>query len=367
MVNIRFHIVSLTAVFLSLAIGIVMGSSLLDRATVGSLTKTQSSLEKKITQRGQENDALRKLADADDDAQERFAAGPMHSILNGTVTDQVLVVAARGVPAAGVEAVQADLRAIGAPQAGLVWWEPRADLSDDNVRRAAAEALGADSSADKGEVLNRAISTLARALAQVGVPAGGGGDTTGTDGAVPTTTAVPPSTAPTTTAAPGSTDGADLPPGGPAAGTLLEDLTRTGMITWSVQGTGAPREVITDRPLRVVVISGEGADDHQDDALRRLATATAAHMPGRVVVCELLDQRSSVSWAQRSLTQPPLRGEFVAPLRRVEATGKQLATVDSLDLPFGRFALLRLLALPAAEATGSYGVTDGAAGPFPSR
>ena len=37
MINLRYHIVSITAVFLALAIGVVMGTSFLSRATVDLL------------------------------------------------------------------------------------------------------------------------------------------------------------------------------------------------------------------------------------------------------------------------------------------------------------------------------------------
>ena len=37
MLNFRFHVVSLVAVFLALAIGIIMGSTVIDRALVDTL------------------------------------------------------------------------------------------------------------------------------------------------------------------------------------------------------------------------------------------------------------------------------------------------------------------------------------------
>ncbi|NLA37006.1 MAG: copper transporter, partial [Actinobacteria bacterium] len=45
MINLRFHIVSIVAVFLALAIGILTGSTLLDRATIEVLQDRQTSLD----------------------------------------------------------------------------------------------------------------------------------------------------------------------------------------------------------------------------------------------------------------------------------------------------------------------------------
>ena len=45
MINFRFHIVSLTAVFLALGIGLMLGTTFLDTATVDSLRERQEELE----------------------------------------------------------------------------------------------------------------------------------------------------------------------------------------------------------------------------------------------------------------------------------------------------------------------------------
>ena len=48
MINFRYHIVSLIAVFLALAIGVIMGSAVIDRAIVNRLEDQQTSLERRI-------------------------------------------------------------------------------------------------------------------------------------------------------------------------------------------------------------------------------------------------------------------------------------------------------------------------------
>ena len=55
MINIRYHIVSITAVFLALGIGVALGSTFLDRATVDLLDRNIRSAENRIQrdQRGE--------------------------------------------------------------------------------------------------------------------------------------------------------------------------------------------------------------------------------------------------------------------------------------------------------------------------
>ena len=48
MINIRYHIVSITAVFLALGIGVAMGSTFLGKATVDQLKTQISKAEKRI-------------------------------------------------------------------------------------------------------------------------------------------------------------------------------------------------------------------------------------------------------------------------------------------------------------------------------
>lgn len=59
MINFRYHLVSLVAVFLALSIGIVMGSTVIDRAIVDSLRSQIKTAEKNSIERKIENDQLK--------------------------------------------------------------------------------------------------------------------------------------------------------------------------------------------------------------------------------------------------------------------------------------------------------------------
>ncbi len=63
MVNFRFHLVSLTAVFLAIAIGIAIGATVVDQATVDALQNRLRSVERGVQQTHGENDRLRQQLD----------------------------------------------------------------------------------------------------------------------------------------------------------------------------------------------------------------------------------------------------------------------------------------------------------------
>jgi copper transport outer membrane protein MctB len=59
LINLRYHIVSLTAVFLALAVGILMGSTVLDRGTVALLERSSSQLRGNLDTYRAENERFR--------------------------------------------------------------------------------------------------------------------------------------------------------------------------------------------------------------------------------------------------------------------------------------------------------------------
>src|SRR5437867_11961296 len=94
MVNFRFHIISLVAVFLALGIGVLMGSTVVDQATVKGLRNNLASFKH---QRDAEKDRARTLAD-DLSRWDKFAEQARDQLLPGRLAGvPVLVVAVQGV------------------------------------------------------------------------------------------------------------------------------------------------------------------------------------------------------------------------------------------------------------------------------
>ena len=74
MINFRFHVVSLIAIFLALALGVVIGAGVIDRGVVDALDNRLDSVESKSDRIQGENDALTDRNDQMDDDDRRPAA-----------------------------------------------------------------------------------------------------------------------------------------------------------------------------------------------------------------------------------------------------------------------------------------------------
>jgi len=134
----RFHIVSLIAVFLALAIGIAVGSTFIDRAIVDSLQDRVDSVSANLDSRRAENAVLGERVDNLESYVDDVGAYAVEDRLNGR---SIVVVAERGVEEEPVEAQVELLRSAGADVPGVLWLEPEMALADDADRLALAEAF----------------------------------------------------------------------------------------------------------------------------------------------------------------------------------------------------------------------------------
>ena len=141
MISFRFHVVSITAVFLAIAIGVVVGTTYVDGAVVDGLRNRIDTVEENLDDRKAENDRLEaelEQADAYIDASADFA-------VTDRLTDvPVLVVAARGVDEAAAARMGTLARVAGAVSPGIVWLESSWELESEDDRAALASIIGAD-------------------------------------------------------------------------------------------------------------------------------------------------------------------------------------------------------------------------------
>jgi len=94
MVNFRFHLVSLIAVFLALGVGIIVGSTVIDQATVQGLERNVKSLTGQRSDARQQRDEARQALSR----WQKFAGELPAELLAGRLTDvPVLLVAVEGV------------------------------------------------------------------------------------------------------------------------------------------------------------------------------------------------------------------------------------------------------------------------------
>jgi hypothetical protein len=163
MINFRFHIASLIAVFLALAVGVVMGSTVIDRAIVDGLRDRINTAEKNSNEVRSENHKLKTQLDQLNNYAEQSAPWAVEAQL----TDQpVAMIAERGVDEDVVKAQAQLLRDAGGRVPGILWLETPWNLGGDGKSAdALRSALGVTTRADK-TLRTEAINALSRRLAQ---------------------------------------------------------------------------------------------------------------------------------------------------------------------------------------------------------
>ena len=170
MVDFRYHLVSIIAVFLALALGIVVGTTALNGVLVDGLSNSIKTLT--AEKRGLETTVgdLRAQATADELLVEQIAPTVVAGQLDG---QRVVLVNAPNAPAGVAEALTPLLEQAGATVSGQVGLRP--DLLDpekeDVVREVVAEVAPAGVDLSSSDPVQQAGQELAAALLR---PAGGG-------------------------------------------------------------------------------------------------------------------------------------------------------------------------------------------------
>jgi len=355
MINLRFHIVSIVAVFLALAIGILTGSTLLDRATVEVLQGRQRSLDSRNGELRTENDQLRSVVRQRTEALTAFGADALPGIIDGVITDSpVLFVAMRGIDEDSVRAAQSAVRDAGGSPLGIVWFDARFDLDDPAALAAIADVLDA-SGADK-KLRATIIDRIAEGLAASADDSAFLLPTTTTTSTAPAVEDLDPNiTVPIEGTAPAVDD--------PSL-SVLSQLADADLIDWESASDGEPgARTLPAGGLEVVLVSGEGAELSPSRLVYPLARALSAQTPG-LVVGEVRSPRTDLDVLDAN--DVPVRGALVDELRGDDVVSGQLITIDNLDEPFGRLSLVLSLADLPDSSSGAYGVADSADQAFPT-
>ena len=160
MVNFRFHLVSLTAVFLALAAGITIGAGVVDRATVDQIERQLADVARRREETNADNDRLRAdLARWDDfgqRARDRLFAGQLTST-------PIVVVATTGTDPSLVGDLRGAVTAAGAEVDGVVWLTGRWALAGEEEQRQLAGILDAAATTQPGDLRAAGLAGLAAA------------------------------------------------------------------------------------------------------------------------------------------------------------------------------------------------------------
>lgn len=340
MINLRYHIVSITAVFLALGIGLTLGSTFLDRVTVDTLKNQLDAVQARVDETEAANRRLNERVDTFEGREAELLSELPERMLVGHLTDvPVLLVATEGTDAELVDQTVAALAGAGADVVGGWRLTARWRLDDPEELQDLSAVLDVDT--DDSERLRRNGAIQMADVLRAGVEP---------DPAPATDPATPPELLPLDETA---------QPAPPAEPDLAAALEGTGFIDYlSGPSADSDRVLLPSEGLRIVALSGDDPGSGPQlislallDELTADASAPVVAAQGPVEV-EDEDGEPAAESVQRTT--------FVGPLREGELTRDRLSTVDCLDTPSGMAALVLAVEDAGALRLGHYGVAPGA-------
>jgi Copper transport outer membrane protein, MctB len=302
MINFRFHLASLIAIFLALALGVVVGAGVIDRGVVDTLNSRLDSVERRSARIQSENGDLR---DENGELADALKAEQCHAVGDRLVTSDVAILAVRGVSEDIVNqtAQAAGHNCAAANVDGVLWLQGKWALSNADDVKQMADLLGLAS--------RRAATVRAAAWKQIAQRMEGG-----------------------STATDGSTD-------------LLAAMRDAGFVQFDARDSGATIEQFPSRGAATLLVVGTEGDVPEQDVV--VAGATALHDAGIPLV---------VGDVYVKVPDGPGRSDVFAHLRDNAVLDKSVSTVDNLDRPQGPVtAVLALVGLEQdPPVVGHYGI-----------
>jgi hypothetical protein len=369
LINLRYHIVSITAVFLALGIGLTLGTSFLDRVTVDTLKQQLDDVEQRVQETDQQNGELSARVEALDERDDALVAG-IGRVVEGRLADvPVLVLATEGTEQADVDAAVATLASSGAEVAGTWWLTERWALDDDEEVQALADAL-AITSEDPERLFLAGTARLAQELADAALPpepvaddaevlvdpaAGEEGTDTADDAAADPAAGDP---------AAGGDDEELVEVVPPSEPELLAELAAAGFVEYqALPGSGDERVLLPAAGTRYVVVSGQVGRGGPQQAASTVV-ATVAEEDVLSVVAAQGDTALQLA-DEAPAPEDDRRTTFVGPLRTADVVRERVTTIDHLDTAAGLLAMVLAVDDLDLGVVGHYGVAPGAAGLVP--
>ena len=338
MINIRYHVYSLVAVFLALAIGVAAGSTVVQRSVVDNLRSTQGRIEQNLDELEAQNAELQERTAALEGREGSLIDEGPSALLSGKLAAQpLLLIRSQGTPGDAVDRVRDVLQVAGAEIVADV--ELHAAVNDPDVLAAVGAELGFDAGgadpeqlqADIGQRLGEEIVAVQQDQAEVELPSGD---------PLPDT---PTTEVPATESAVGLEE-------------LLHQLDDLGVL--SFRGPLGDDGVTTD-DVQLVLLGGQTIDMDPVPTMDALLSVVAAEAPPMAVAADaVIDEPSADGDDPRGMV-PVVRGD--GRLR------DQVTTVDHVSDFAGLSALVLGLADLELGQVGHFGVDDGADSVLPPR
>lgn len=315
MIDFRYHLVSIVAVFLALAIGIVLGSTELQGPVYNALHSANSSLHNQLSNANNQLQAAQQEAGADSAWIQAVQTDYLHDKLAG---QRLLVITEPGAQAAVVNGIATAARAAGATVTGQINLQPRffdgssttaVALSQINTALAQSDGIQLDSSSSSSPQQGAAEVLASEILTKAST-------TGGIQQASNTQTA--------------------------AAQTALAPYAQANFLTTS----GQPA---TQATLAVIVtpqtVPADGITDTLAQDLGPFAQALAKVYTSPTVVA---------GSAAGSVAGSPIA------VLRSNGVASQISTVDDADTPRGQITVIQALQIALnGGSAGSYGVNAG--------
>jgi hypothetical protein len=328
-IDFRYHLVSIVAVFLALAIGIVLGSTELQGPTYNLLNQTTAKLQNELDQASSQRDAAQQQANLGQNYAQAVEPVVLHNLLAG---QRLLIITEPGAPASVVTAISnAATQDAGATVTGQIALQPKFFDNSDTTLDGLNQINLAMSQAD-GIVLNTG-TTYQQQAAQVIA----GEILTQASGSSATQVGVQPTTS-------------------PSAGSQQDTIAQTMLSAYANEGfltiSGQPSAPAT---LAVIMTPQAAPSDGSADPLDQLLVPVAG---------ELAAKSSATVVAGVSADSGP--GSPIAVLRASSAASK-VSTVDDADFVAGQSVVIQALAAQLNGANpGSYGFANSASAVAPS-
>jgi hypothetical protein len=174
-IDFRYHLVSIVAVFLALAVGIVLGSTELRGAALSALDRTSSALSTKLEAADNENSALQQEVQGD----HQFASAAQPVLLKHLLdSKKVVIITAPGASSSVVNGIKTSLSDAGATVSGQVALSSKfADTSASNLSllsQLTQRVAPASVTLVNGSPQQQAAQVLASALVSPGSGSGSG-------------------------------------------------------------------------------------------------------------------------------------------------------------------------------------------------
>ncbi len=340
MINFRFHLVSLIAVFLALGLGILVGSTVIDQGIVNRLDSEINGVRKENRAR----EATSKQLSQQNSRLQQFIDQSAPFVGDGRLDGHsVAVLAERGVSGDAVKHAEQALLSAGAEVPAVIWLDDPWRLDSDTRVQDLETALGLAGSVST--VRDTALNLLAHRLAKAPMP---------NPASTTTTTPRPTSSLAdeSSTSAPRRTTTTT----GPVAPRIdaLTALEKAGFLS-TTDGNASGFATFPAHAVEVLVVTGDDSDFAGGDLTPALArAAVGAGLP--TVVAAVYDGGGD---------HPPERGAALAPVLDDQNLSGTVSTVDDLDLVQGQVAAVLALPITGSGDVGHYGYGTGASTPLP--